>query len=110
MTLSGNSLLRDEAYVDGRWVVAASGATFEVTDPATDEVLTRVADLGAGETEAAIAAADRAFADWRQRTAKDRAALLQKWFHLIVKHTDELATLMTAEQGKPLAESKGEVA
>ncbi|MEM1140894.1 MAG: NAD-dependent succinate-semialdehyde dehydrogenase, partial [Pseudomonadota bacterium] len=88
----------------------ASGTTFEVTDPATDEVLTRVADLGAGETQAAIAAADRAFADWRQRTGKDRAALLQKWFQLIVKHTDELATLMTAEQGKPLAESKGEVA
>lgn len=110
MILEGNDLLREEAYCDGRWISAANGAVYSVKDPATDEHLVSVPDLGAEETRAAVQSADQAFQLWRHRPAKERAAFLRRWFDLILKHADQLAAIMTAEQGKPLAESKGEVA
>ena len=104
------SLIRARAYIDGAWVDADSGATFAVTDPATGDVLAQVANLGADETGRAIAAANAAWPAWRARTAKDRAQLLRRWFDLMMANVDDLGALMTCEQGKPLAEAKGEVA
>ncbi len=103
-------LLRQQAYLDGRWCDADSGATFEVTNPATGEVLGRVPEMGATETRRAILAAQKAWADWRRKTAKERSVILRKWNDLMLAHADDLAAIMTAEQGKPLAESKGEIA
>ncbi|RUZ79707.1 NAD-dependent succinate-semialdehyde dehydrogenase [Mesorhizobium sp. M7A.F.Ca.US.006.01.1.1] len=107
MTLA---LLHDQAFIDGAWAGADSGATFEVRNPATGAVLARVADLAAADVERAILAAERAHVDWRQRPAKERAKLLRAWFDLITAHTEDLAWLITAEQGKPLYEARGEVA
>ncbi len=105
--LADATLLKTDALIDGQWV--AVSARFDVTDPATGAKLVDVADLGAEDTEAAIAAANRAWPAWRAKTAKERAAILQRWYRLIIEHTDDLARIMTAEQGKPLAEAKGEV-
>ncbi|PLR22903.1 succinate-semialdehyde dehydrogenase (NADP(+)) [Caulobacter zeae] len=105
MTLN---LVETEAFIDGLWIEGE--ATFEVTNPADGTVIAKVADLGAGETRVAIEAAHRAFPAWAARTAKERGAILRKWSDLMLAHADDLARLMTAEQGKPLAESKGEVA
>ncbi|URI11067.1 NAD-dependent succinate-semialdehyde dehydrogenase [Aquincola tertiaricarbonis] len=105
--LADATLLKTDALIDGQWV--AGSARFDVTDPATGAKLADVADLGADDTEAAIAAANRAWPAWRAKTAKERAAILQRWYRLIIEHTDDLARIMTAEQGKPLAEAKGEV-
>ena len=110
MQLKDLSLYKQLAYVNGQWVGADSGATFEVTDPATGEVIARVADLGAQETERAIAAAEVAQKAWAARTGKDRAGILRRWFDLMLANTEDLAYLMTREQGKPLAEAKGEIA
>ncbi len=109
LNLKDGALLRQQCYVDGRWIDAAGGGTIAVTNPASGDVLGTVPDLGATETRAAIAAASAAFPAWAARTAKDRASLLRKWYELLLMHTDDLAVLMTAEQGKPLAEAKGEV-
>jgi succinate-semialdehyde dehydrogenase/glutarate-semialdehyde dehydrogenase len=106
-SLKDPSLLKTQALIDGAWVDGAS--RFAVNDPATGQELVQVANLGADQTHAAIAAADRAWPAWRAMTAKARAAILMKWFHLLNQHADDLATIMTAEQGKPLAEAKGEV-
>jgi succinate-semialdehyde dehydrogenase/glutarate-semialdehyde dehydrogenase len=106
--LDDASLLKTQALINGEWV---NGATqFAVTDPATGAVLAHVANLGAAETEAAIAAAHNAWGPWRSKTAKERGAILMRWSQLINKHADDLARIMTAEQGKPLAEARGEVA
>jgi succinate-semialdehyde dehydrogenase/glutarate-semialdehyde dehydrogenase len=107
MTLA---LLHDQAFIDGAWAGADTGATFEVRNPATGEVLARVADLAPADVERAILAAERAQVDWRERPAKERAKLLRAWFDLITAHTEDLARLITAEQGKPLYEARGEVA
>lgn len=96
------------ALIDGRWVTSAN--TFAVLDPATGEEIARVPDLGAAETAAAIDAAEKAFPAWSKKTAKERAQILKRWFDLVIADTEALAQLMTAEQGKPLAESRGEVA
>ena len=109
MKLNDAQFLRDQCYIDGRWSAADSGRTFPVTDPATGRTLARVPDMGAAETRRAVAAADAAWGPWRAKTGKERAAVLRKWFELIVANADDLARLMTAEQGKPLAEAKGEV-
>ncbi|ARN20576.1 NAD-dependent succinate-semialdehyde dehydrogenase [Piscinibacter gummiphilus] len=101
------SLLKTDALIGAGWVKGS--ARFDVTDPATGLKLVDVADLGVAETRDAIAAAQAALPAWRGRTAKDRGAILTKWFQLMVQHADDLARIMTAEQGKPLAESKGEV-
>jgi len=102
------TLIETRAFIDGQWIAAE--ATFEVVNPADGNVIAEVADLGAAETRTAIAAAHRAFPAWAARTAKDRGAILRRWSDLILARTDELARLMTAEQGKPLAEARGEVA
>lgn len=102
-------LLRREAFINGKWVSAASGKTFAVTNPATGAVLEHVPDMAAAETGRAVEAAKAAFPAWRAKTAKERAKILRQWFDLIVSRADELAALLTAEQGKPLAEARGEV-
>ncbi|MBC7953663.1 MAG: NAD-dependent succinate-semialdehyde dehydrogenase [Rhodospirillaceae bacterium] len=109
LDLRDPTLLRSQAYVDGKWIHADSGASFAVSNPADGSIITQVASLGATETRRAIDAANRALPAWRARTAKDRASVLKKWFELILAAGDDLAIIMTAEQGKPLAESKGEV-
>ena len=105
--LNDASLLKTDALIGGDWVKGAS--RFAVVDPATGQRLADVAGLGAGEADAAIAAADKAWPAWRAKTAKERATILMKWFALLHQHADDLARIMTAEQGKPLAEAKGEV-
>jgi len=110
LRLQDPTLLRQQAYVDGAWVNADGGATREVLNPATGARLGTVPDMGAAETRRAIEAAHRAFPGWAARTAKDRAAALRRWYELMMANQDDLAVLMTAEQGKPLAESKGEIA
>jgi succinate-semialdehyde dehydrogenase / glutarate-semialdehyde dehydrogenase len=110
LKLDDPDLLRGDAFVDGAWTPAGSAERFDVINPATGDVLARVADLGAADARAAIAAASRALPAWRARTAKDRGALMRRWFELIMASQEDLARLMTAEQGKPLAETRGEVA
>ena len=107
--LEDASLLRTQALINGEWVAGRNGASFPVHDPATGAHLADVASMGQAEVEAAIAAANNAFAVWRAKTAKERAAILLRWQQLLVKHADDLARIMTAEQGKPLAEARGEV-
>jgi succinate-semialdehyde dehydrogenase/glutarate-semialdehyde dehydrogenase len=108
MTVS--PLLREACYVDGQWISAASGETLAVTDPASGDLLGTVPKCGAAETRRAIEAAQAAFPAWSARTAKDRAQILQRWFRLILDNQEELARLLTLEQGKSLAESRGEIA
>jgi succinate-semialdehyde dehydrogenase/glutarate-semialdehyde dehydrogenase len=108
MTIS--PLLRDKCYIAGEWVDADDGSTIDVTNPATGEKLGTIPRCGAAETRRAIEAAAAAFPAWRARTAKDRAAVLRKWYELIMANQEELARLLTMEQGKSLAESRGEIA
>ncbi len=108
--LADPGLLRAQACIDGQWVDADSGETFAVENPATGEVLAEVACCGAAETRRAIEAAGRAFEQWRHTTAKERAALLRRWFDLMMESQEDLAQMMTAEQGKPLFEARGEIA
>ena len=110
LKLTDPSLLRSQLYIDGQWVDADSGATMPVLNPATRDEIIRIPNAGADETRRAIEAAGRAFERWRKVTAKERAAVLKRWFTLIMANQEDLAQLMTAEQGKPLAESRGEVA
>ncbi len=110
MTAVEPALLHRQAYIDGKWVDADSGDTFPVTNPATGEVIAEVPRMGAEETRRAIAAAERAFPDWRRRTAKERARTLRRLADLMLEHEDDLARLMVLEQGKPLAEARAEVA
>ncbi|MCU6497711.1 NAD-dependent succinate-semialdehyde dehydrogenase [Rugamonas sp. A1-17] len=110
LQLKDPTLLRQQAYIDGAWSDADNGATLAVTNPATGEQLGTVPLMGAAETRRAIAAANAAWPAWRKKSAKERAAILRKWNDLILANTEDLAQLMTAEQGKPLAESRGEVA
>ncbi len=110
LSLNDQSLLQTQAYVNGAWRDAFSGKSFPVTNPATGEEIAKVADLGAEETRQAIDAADAALPAWRAKTAKERAAILRRWFELIMAAQEDLAVLMTLEQGKPLTEARGEVA
>src|SRR5437868_1732122 len=105
--LENPGLLRTQALINGEWVGGAD--SFAVTDPATGRELARVPNLGRADVESAIAAAGNALNAWRAKPAKERAAVLMRWQQLLVKHADDLARLMTAEQGKPLAEARGEV-
>src|SRR3954470_3292723 len=107
--LNDRGLFRQACYIDGSWTAAASGATISVDNPATGDVIGTVPKLGGAETRQAIDAASRALPRWRTNTAKDRAAVLRRWYDLMVEHQEDLARLMTIEQGKPLAESRGEV-
>src|SRR5579863_5011307 len=110
MKLQDERLFRQHCYIDGEWVDAINRATIRVTNPANGETLGTVPRMGAEETRRAIEAADRALPAWRAKTAKERAQILRRWFDLLMANQEDLAALMTAEQGKPLAESKGEIA
>jgi len=110
MQLKDAQLFRQQAFVNGEWLDADNGQTIQVTNPATGEVLGTVPKMGAAETRRAIEAADKALPAWRALTAKERAGKLRRWFELMIEHQDDLARLMTSEQGKPLAEAKGEIA
>ena len=107
--LSDSKLLRTQAYLGGRWVDGDGGGAVQVINPATAEPLGTVPDMGAAETRRAIEAARAAFPAWAGKTAAERAGLLRRWYELLVQHREDLATLMTAEQGKPLAEARGEI-
>ena len=107
--LKDEALFRQACYIDGSWIAARSGAMIDVDNPATGEIIGAVPKLGAAETRAAVEAADRALASWRRKTAKERAAVLHRWYELMLQHQEDLARLMTIEQGKPLTESRGEV-
>ena len=109
MQLNDPLLFRQQCYVNGEWLNADSGKTFNVNNPATDAVIGNVPDMGAAETARAISAAEAAFPLWSKKTSKERSIILRKWFDLIIAHTEDLAKLMVIEQGKPLAEAKGEV-
>jgi succinate-semialdehyde dehydrogenase/glutarate-semialdehyde dehydrogenase len=108
--LKDPSLFKEEAFINGAWSKSLSGKTFAVTNPANNKLIANVSNLGPQEAELAIAAAEHAFQGWRNRTGKARAIIMRKWFDLIIANTQDLATLMTLEQGKPLIESTGEVA
>jgi succinate-semialdehyde dehydrogenase / glutarate-semialdehyde dehydrogenase len=110
MKLTDSLLLREQCYIDGRWMLADNGGTLPVHNPATAAALGLIPNMGATETRRAIAAAAKALPSWAARTAKDRSIVLRRWFDLMLQHQEDLAVLMTAEQGKPLAESKGEIA
>ena len=108
--LTDGALLKTQACIDGRWTDSDDGSTFSVENPATGETLADVASCGAAETRRAIEAAERAMLEWRKRSAKERAAVLRRWFELMMDAQEDLARILTAEQGKPLAEARGEIA
>ncbi|MBK5001645.1 NADP-dependent succinate-semialdehyde dehydrogenase [Pseudomonas sp. S31] len=110
MQLKDAQLFRQQAFINGEWLDADSGQTIKVTNPATGEVIGTVPKMGTAETRRAIEAADKALPAWRALTAKERSTKLRRWFELMIEHQDDLARLMTTEQGKPLAEAKGEIA
>lgn len=107
--LADPSLLRQQAYVDGQWIDADSKATITVTDPATGAALGSIPDMGAAETTRAINSADRVRKDWAALAARERSVIMRRWFELINENVEDLARIMTAEQGKPLGESRGEI-
>lgn len=109
LKLQDQTLLHEDCYIGGKWVRADSGATLDVTNPATGEKIGIVPKMGAAETRRAIEAASAAWPMWRAKTGKERSALLRKWYELMVAHQDDLAAIMTTEQGKPLSEARGEV-
>ncbi|MBS1270623.1 MAG: Glutarate-semialdehyde dehydrogenase DavD [Gammaproteobacteria bacterium] len=110
MHLKDSTLLRDSCYIGGKWTRSDNGQEFDVTDPANGEVITQVPDCGSAETRRAIDAANAAREGWQAHTAKERAGILKRWFDLMMENQEDLARIMTAEQGKPLAESRGEIA
>ena len=107
--LKNLNLLKTHGYINGQWVGDNVKSRFDVTNAYTNEVISTLPDMGKKETDEAILAANAAWPEWRSRTAKERAAILKKWFDLIMSNQEDLAMLMTAEQGKPLAEARGEV-
>lgn len=109
LALKDPALLRERAFVAGEWQAADGGATLEVRNPATGALIGTVPAMGAAETRRAIDAANAAWPAWRKKTAKERAAILRKWHDLMIAHADDLALILTTEQGKPLAEAKGEI-
>jgi succinate-semialdehyde dehydrogenase / glutarate-semialdehyde dehydrogenase len=110
MKLKDSALLRQQCFIDGRWIGADDGGTIDVQNPASNAKLGTIPRMGAAETRRAISAASVAMVGWAAKTAKERAVILRRWFDLIMQNQQDLATLMTAEQGKPLAESVGEIA
>ncbi|PHQ56707.1 MAG: succinate-semialdehyde dehydrogenase (NADP(+)), partial [Porticoccus sp.] len=109
LQLNDASLLKYQAYIDGHWVSADNGKTLTVTNPVDDSPLAEVASCGTEETRRMIEAANRAQPGWAATTAKQRATLLRDWYNLIIDHQEDLARILTAEQGKPLAEARGEI-
>ena len=109
LDLKDKKLFRQQCYINGSWLDADSGESVDVTNPATGEKLGTVPNMGAEETRSAIEAAEEAFAVWRQTTAHEKARVLRRWFELMLEHKEDLSILMTAEQGKPIRESRGEI-
>ena len=109
MKLIDSSLLKQSCYIAGQWVTADSGATVAVMNPSTGEVIAHVPELGREETLSAIEAAEQAQKAWKKITAKERSVILRNWYQLLIENADDLATILTSEQGKPLAEAKGEI-
>ena len=109
LDLKDPNLFREACYINGQWVGAGSNETIDVTNPATGETLGTIPKMGADETRQAIEAANEAYPAWRAKTAKERATILRKWFDLMMENQEDLAKMMTAEQGKPLKESMGEI-
>jgi len=110
ISIADKRLLKMDAYIDGQWVASDQGTTLEVTNPATGEVIARVANCGTDETRRAIEAAQAAQVGWSKTPIKARSAILRKWFNLMMENQEDLAQILTAEQGKPLAEARGEIA
>jgi succinate-semialdehyde dehydrogenase/glutarate-semialdehyde dehydrogenase len=110
ISIKDTELLRSQTWIDGQWIDAASGSTIAVTNPADGSIVGSVPSLSAAETREAIAAADEAFGAWRRLTARERSATLMKWYDLMMAHQEDLAVILTSEQGKPLAEARGEIA
>lgn len=110
LALKNPSLLKNRCYINGKWEEADSGKRTDVVNPATREVIASVPEMGAAETRRAIDAAELARHDWARRTGKERSAILRRWYQLMMENQEDLAIIMTAEQGKPLAESRGEIA
>jgi succinate-semialdehyde dehydrogenase/glutarate-semialdehyde dehydrogenase len=110
ISIKDKSLIKTQAYIDGVWVDSDSGKTYEVKNPSNGKVIAEVAECGTAETRRAIEAAGRAMDAWRSKSAKQRAAIMRRWFNLMMENQEDLAQIMTAEQGKPLAESRGEIA
>ncbi|MGI9504604.1 MAG: NAD-dependent succinate-semialdehyde dehydrogenase, partial [Geminicoccaceae bacterium] len=110
VNLKDGSLLREQCYINGQWLDADSGETIEVTDPSNGDVIGTIPKMGTDETRRAIEAAHEAFQSWKRVTAKERAGILRRWFDLMMENQEDLAILMTREQGKPLTESRGEIA
>ena len=110
MLLSDLTLFRQQAFIAGQWCAADSAQTMAVNNPANDELLGSVPKMGAAETQRAISAAHAALPEWRSKTAAQRGKILRRWFELMLENQDDLALLMTLEQGKPLAEARGEIA
>jgi len=109
LTLKRAELFRQQCYIDGQWADADDGGVVAVTNPATGERIGTIPKMGGAETQRAIAAANASWRGWRSKSAKERALILRRWFDLMLANADDLALIMTSEQGKPLAESKGEV-
>jgi len=110
LELADPSLLRSSCYIDGKWVDAADGKTIDVTDPATGAHIGSVPSLTSEDVRGAIGAANAAWPAWRSKTGKERANIMRRWFDLMMANQEDLARIMTVEQGKPLAESRGEIA
>ena len=109
MELNNKSLFKEKCFVNGLWTDSKNGKTIEVNNPATMEIVGKVPNFTAEETKSAIDHAEKAFQSWKNTTAKERSIILKKWSDLIIEHVDDLAKIMTIEQGKPLAEAKGEI-
>jgi len=110
ISITDKRLLKTGAYINGQWTAADQGSTLDVTNPATGEVIARVANCGTAETRRAIEAAQAAQPGWSQTSIKERSSILRKWFNLMMENQEDLAQILTAEQGKPLAEARGEIA
>lgn len=110
LPLQDPTLLKSQCYIDGQWLDASDGATLAVHNPATGALISTVPSLGRAQTQDAVDAAQRAFAPWKAHTADERARILRRWHDLMLAHQDDLALIMTSEQGKPLAEARGEIA
>ena len=110
MQLKDSKLFRQQLYINGKWVDSDDGSTVNVDNPATGEILGTIARGGTAETRRAIEAAQKVMPAWNRRTAKERGDILRRWYELMHEHVDDLGMIMTLEQGKPLAEAKGEIA
>ncbi|RLA53158.1 MAG: succinate-semialdehyde dehydrogenase (NADP(+)) [Gammaproteobacteria bacterium] len=110
MQINDQSLVKSQSYINGKWVGADNSQQFDVTNPANGEVITSVPDMGADETTLAVEAASAAWPEWRSKTAKERSTIIRRWYVLIMKNQQDLAKILSWEQGKPLAEAMGEIA